>query len=153
MARIVSPGPSDLTKKRATFGPCARRRRHAGAAAVASNPSQLLEITLFFTGCDPASAQLCLDRPRTPAARQRLVSALNSLGFSAQPVSTGQGISSLATRPSENSRSPHKFQIDNGRRTARVRSTHREGGLAALTAFRLWPRRWSRDRQARRLAR
>src|SRR5262245_21279905 len=85
MARIVSPGPSDLTKKRATFGPWARRRRHAAAAAVASNPSQLLEITLFFTGCDPASAQLCLDRPRTPAARQRLVSALNSLGFSAQP--------------------------------------------------------------------
>src|SRR5262249_44661898 len=61
--------PSELTKKRATFGPLS----HAAvdrARVAPPNPSQLLEITLFFTGCDPASAQVCHDRPRTRPGRK-----------------------------------------------------------------------------------
>jgi hypothetical protein len=77
VVRIVSPSPSDLTKKGAIFGPRAPLRRRSGFCP---NPSQVLEITLFSTGRDPVSAQLCHDRPRTPAGpigRE----CLNSLSF------------------------------------------------------------------------
>src|SRR5262249_51907527 len=39
-------------------------------AGAPPNPSQLLEITPFFTGCEPASAQVCHDRPRTRPGRK-----------------------------------------------------------------------------------
>src|SRR5262245_64293295 len=61
--------PSDLTKKRATFGPLS----HAAvdrARVAPPNPSQLLEVTLFFTGCDTASAQVCNERHRTRPGRK-----------------------------------------------------------------------------------
>src|SRR5262245_66273017 len=61
--------PSELTKKRATFGPLS----HAAvdrARVAPPNPSQLLEITLFFTGWDPDSAQVCQDSTRTRYGRQ-----------------------------------------------------------------------------------
>ena len=45
-------GPSDLIKKRATFGP----RAHDNVARFCPNLSQVLKTTLFFTGCDLASA-------------------------------------------------------------------------------------------------
>src|SRR5246127_5179330 len=61
--------PIGLTKKRATFGPLSRATVDAERLAP-TNPSQLLEITLFFTGCDPASAQVCHDRPRTRPGRK-----------------------------------------------------------------------------------
>src|SRR5262249_29106601 len=68
--------PVGLDQKTCNIG--ATPYRSSRAAAVASNPSQLLEITLFFTGCDPASTQVYLDR--STEARERL----NSLGFSVQ---------------------------------------------------------------------
>jgi hypothetical protein len=61
--------PMGLTKKRATFGPLSRITVDALRLAPA-NPSQLLEITLFSTGCDLASAQVCHDRPRTRPGRK-----------------------------------------------------------------------------------
>src|SRR5262245_15758129 len=65
----VQSSPSDLTKKRATFGPLSHAAVDGGRFAPA-NPSQFMEITLFFTGCDPASAQVYDDRPRTRPGRK-----------------------------------------------------------------------------------
>jgi hypothetical protein len=96
------------------------------------NPSQLLEITLFSTGRDPVSAQLCHDRPRTPAApigRE----CLNSLAFSARHR---LGISSFYTRPqwktAGHRTSPRRTMADQG---MPLHSTHRE----AASACGRWP--------------
>jgi hypothetical protein len=85
MLQIVNPGTSELTKKRATFGPLSHARLERGAVR-APNPSQPLEITLFFTGCDPASAQVCHDRPRTPAGPKGVVNACIFEPFQSNPA-------------------------------------------------------------------
>ena len=117
----ASPSPSDLTKKRATFGPCA----YAPVRDFPPESSQLLKITVFFTGCDPASVQVCHNRPRTPAApigRE----CLNSLSFSASALA-GQGLSSLQPQPQERTAghctSSRQRMADDGRG---LHSTHRE---------------------------
>src|SRR5215475_14204132 len=83
----ASPSPSNLTKKRATFGP----RAYAPVQHFPPESSHLGEITVFFTGCDPVSAQVCHHRPRTPAAPIGRES-LNSLSFLPSALA-GQGIS------------------------------------------------------------
>src|SRR6266481_622595 len=82
MARIVSPGPSDLTKKRATFGPCAHRRRRA--AAVASNPHICWRLRYFSLGAIPPRRRSASIAPE-PRPLERGRERLNSLGFSVQP--------------------------------------------------------------------
>src|SRR6516225_11910814 len=86
--------PLVLTKKRATFGPLSHAAVDTGRFAPA-NPSQLLEITLFFTGCDPASAQVCHDRPRTRPGRKGR-ERLSYRAFPVQPRAGRRRIGSLA---------------------------------------------------------
>jgi hypothetical protein len=104
-----------LTKKRATFGP----RAYPPVQRFSPESLQLGEITVFFTRRDPASAQVCHDRPRTPAApigREYL----NSLRFSPSALAGARDQLDATTTAGENSRSLHKFQANNGRRRARV---------------------------------
>src|SRR5262249_16485900 len=53
--------PAGLTKKRATFGP-----PPGGRTARRPNLRNSLKNTLFFTGRDPAGAEVSHDRPPTP---------------------------------------------------------------------------------------
>src|SRR5262249_46114189 len=100
--------PLDLTKKRATFGPLSHAAVDTGRFAP-PNPSQLLEITLFFTGCDPASAQVCHDRPRTRPGRK----GRKRLGFSGP-----------TQRPGRRRKRP--LAIATGRETALSRTSSRQ---------------------------
>src|SRR5262249_50630019 len=88
--------PIGLTKKRATFGPLSRAAVDAERLAP-PNPSHLLEITLFFTGCDPASAQVCHDRPRTRPGRK----GRKRLNFSGPTQPWAARIGSLAIATSK----------------------------------------------------
>src|SRR5262245_7641601 len=125
---LFSLAKSSLTKKHASFGP----RAHWAYA----NPSQLLEITLFFTGCDSASAQLYHDLLRTPAGPTGR-ECLNSLSFFGPAVAGQEKVSSLPPRAQgKTAGRPHKFQAHNGRRGSRLHSTHRE----AASASKPWPR-------------
>src|SRR5262249_44099295 len=109
----LQSSPSDLTKKRATFGPLSHAAVDGGRLAP-PNPSQLLEITLFFTGCDPASTQVCHDRPRTRPGRKGR-ERFTFVAFPVQPR-LGRWISSLAiTAGRKTAAHPHKFQANNGR--------------------------------------
>src|SRR5262249_17192339 len=107
--------PLDLTKKRATFGPLSHAAVDTGRFAPA-NPSQLLEITLFFTGCDPASAQVYHDRPRTrPGRKDR-----ERLSFSG-PTQAWAAVETPACDRDRQGKAaqPHKFHAHNGRPGAR----------------------------------
>src|SRR6516225_4326925 len=129
-----------LTKKRATFGPLSRITVDAERFAPA-NPSQLLEITLFFTGCDHASAQVCHDRPRTRPGRK----GRKRLNFSGptQAWAARKGSLAIATsretaghRTSSGQRMPDEGQG--------VRSTDRETQTISLQRRRR-KRSWGRS--------
>src|SRR5262249_30525005 len=104
--------PIGLTKKRATFGPLSRATVDAARLAPA-NPSQPLEITLFFPGCDPHSAQVCHYRPRTRPGRkgrkrlsfsgptQAWAARIGSLAIATSKETAGHRTSSGQTMPDE----------------------------------------------------
>src|SRR5262249_33969280 len=89
--------PSDLTKKRATFGPLSHAAVDTGRFAPA-NPSQLLEITLFFTGWDPASGA---GLPRSPQNSAGPKGSQTLELFRSNPGLGGAGNARLQSRPAE----------------------------------------------------
>src|SRR5262245_22370386 len=80
-----------LTKKRATFGPISPVIRMPGTP----NPGNCLEITLFSTGCDPASMQACSDRLRIGWVR-RGCETLGLVSFSGPAQALGAAVDKLA---------------------------------------------------------
>src|SRR5262249_7971329 len=93
-------GPAALTKKRATSGPVQFRMTTYGDGFGTAESPNCPQITLFSSRCDPASVQVCYDRPRktaenrqaSPGSRARIPTRLShcSLLASIPPLWKGR---------------------------------------------------------------